>query len=120
MNAYLVEKLKEGRVAAGLKQSDVAKITGVKPSTLSGYENGIIEPSIDTLFTLYRLYSLDIFSILEETYGFESPFDNYYIKLSDLELIKGYRRLDSHGKELVDMVIKKECERLDKSNNIGG
>jgi len=114
MNAYLVEKLKEGRVAAGLKQSVVAQMTGIKPSTLSGYENGVVEPSIDTLFKLYRLYSLDIFSILGEVYGFESPFDDFYFKLSEIELIKDYRQLDSHGKELVNMVLKKECERLDK------
>lgn len=48
MNEYLVAQLKQGRLDKGLKQSDVTKLTGIKNTTLSNYENGITEPNIDT------------------------------------------------------------------------
>ena len=52
MNRYIIEKLREGRVNAKLKQSDVAKLIGIKGNTLSNYENGVSEPSIDTFCAL--------------------------------------------------------------------
>ena len=38
MNSYLIEKLKEGRLNKGLKQSDVTRLIGIKNTTLSNYE----------------------------------------------------------------------------------
>ena len=52
MNKYIIEKLKEGRSNANLKQSEVAKKLGVKANTLSNYENGVSEPDIDTFCAL--------------------------------------------------------------------
>ena len=35
MNAYLIEKLREGRKAAGLKLRDVEEISGINSKTIS-------------------------------------------------------------------------------------
>ena len=64
MNKYIIEKLKEGRSNANLKQSEVAKKLGVKANTLSNYENGVSEPDIDTFCALCDIYKLDPSDIL--------------------------------------------------------
>lgn len=111
MNACLVEQLKKARVAKKLKQSDVAKMIGVKGNTLSNYENGVSEPDIDTFCALCDIYELDPAEILGEAYGLNVQGSDFDIKPSEIEMVKDYRALDEHGREVVKMLLQKEYER---------
>lgn len=111
MNQYIINKLKEGRLNKNLKQSDVTKLTGIKNTTLSNYENGNTEPDMDTFLRLCELYDLDYAEILGEAYGYKIPALDFDIKKSDIDRIKKYHKLDSYGMELVDLVLDKEYER---------
>ena len=111
MNEYLVKTLKEGRLNKGLKQSDVAEKVGVKPNTLSNYENGVSEPDIDTFANLCEIYGLDFSYVLGEAYGLGVSGTDFDIKPSEIEHIKKYRDLDVHGREMVDFTLQKEWER---------
>lgn len=113
MNEYLISQLKEGRINKGLKQSDVAAKIGVKGNTLSNYENGVSEPDIDTFCALCDIYGLDAAELLGEAYGLGVQGSDFAIKPSEIEYIKKYRELDSHGKEIVDYILLKEWERVD-------
>ena len=64
VNNYIIEKLKEGRANAKLKQSEVAEKIGIKGNTLSNYENGVSEPDIDTFCALCDIYNIDPADIL--------------------------------------------------------
>lgn len=112
MNEYLLKALREGRISKGLKQSDVAKLVGVKPNTLSNYENGVSEPDIDTFASLCEIYNLDFSYVLGEAYGLNVVGTDFDIKPSEIEHIKKYRTLDRHGKEMVDFTLLKEWERV--------
>lgn len=112
MNQYLITKLKEGRVSKGLKQSDVTKLTGIKNTTLSNYENGVTEPDIDTFLQLCELYGLDYADILGEAYGLNVQGTDFDIKPSEIEHIKKYRNLDSYGQETVTITLARETERM--------
>lgn len=118
MNQYLVAKLKEGRLQKGLKQSDVTKLTGIKNTTLSNYENGNTEPDMDTFLKLCQLYDLDYSEIIREAYGYKIPSIDFDIKASEIEHIKKYRHLDGHGREMVDFTLEKEYERSTASEKI--
>lgn len=117
MNSYLIDRLKEGRLNKGLKQSDVTKLTGIKNTTLSNYENGNTEPDMDTFLRLCQLYELDYSEILGEAYGYKVPGCSFSLKTSDIQMIKKYRDLDNHGKEMVDIILEKEHERCASLNN---
>lgn len=112
MNEYLISKLREGRLSNGLKQSDVTKLTGIKNTTLSNYENGITEPDIDTFLQLCELYKLDYANILGEAYGLSVQGADIDIKPSEIEHIKKYRNLDDHGKETVSYILDRESDRV--------
>lgn len=111
LNNYIIEKLKEGRTKAKLKQSEVAKMIGIKGNTLSNYENGVSEPDIDTFCALCDIYNIDPSNILNEAYGLGVQGENFKVKPSEIEMLKKYRALDPHGKEMVDFTLLKEWER---------
>ena len=57
-------RLRESRVAAGLSQSELEDISGIPKARLSRYENGHVEPSIQTLARLSRALNVSEASLL--------------------------------------------------------
>ena len=55
----LIEKLKEARIRAGLRQSDVEDRTGITAKTISNWENKVSKPDVDSVAILLRLYNMD-------------------------------------------------------------
>src|SRR6476659_571726 len=47
-------RLREARLSAGLSQSELEELSGIPKARLSRYENGHVEPSIQTLNRLAR------------------------------------------------------------------
>ena len=57
-------RLRETRLAAGLSQSELEEISGIPKARLSRYENGHVEPSIQTLERLARALNVPEASLL--------------------------------------------------------
>lgn len=114
MNAKLVIALRKGRKKMNLKQADVAEQVGLNGKTISGYESGISEPRIDTFFQLCKIYELDVISMLKEAYGLDLQTVAFPMSSAEKELIGKYRGLDEHGREIVDLILQKELERVVK------
>lgn len=123
MNSYVIEKLKEGRTNAKLKQSEVAEMIGIKGNTLSNYENGVSEPDIDTFCALCDIYNIDPSNILNEAYGLGVQGQEFKIKPSEIEVAKKYRFISTHspdGASVVDTVLDREysiAEQLQKQSD---
>ncbi|HUF59768.1 MAG TPA: helix-turn-helix transcriptional regulator [Actinomycetota bacterium] len=58
------QRLRESRVNAGLSQSELEDISGIPKARLSRYENGHVEPSIQTLARLSRALNVSEASLL--------------------------------------------------------
>lgn len=106
----LANRLKERREQLGLTQSEVASILGITPGAVGNYENGVSTPKADILFKVFDALKCDA------NYLFQDEMKNLSSKdtASPLEmeqLVKKYRELDSHGKEMVDFTLTKEYER---------
>lgn len=56
--------LKNTREDLDLTQIDVMRHTGINNKTLSGYENGVSEPDLETFAKLMQLYKLSADSVL--------------------------------------------------------
>ena len=100
----IAEVLKLSRVAADLTQAQVAELIGKKQQTVASWETGQSQPDIDTLFTLCYLYGTTV----NEAFGFVRKDES----IQEEEMIKKYRALDRHGKEIVDAVLKIEAGRM--------
>ena len=95
--------LKQLRIDAGLTQSEAAEQVGRKQQTLASWETGQSQPDANTLFVLCKIYKTSV----DRAFGFKD--DN--LTPQELSLIKKYRKLDLHSKELVNVVVEKELQR---------
>ena len=57
-------RLREARLHAGLSQSELEELSGIPKARLSRYENGHVEPSIQTLNRLARALNVSEASLL--------------------------------------------------------
>lgn len=99
------EQLKAARTAAGRTQADLASALGVDKTTYCGYETGRRQPDINKLRQLIAVLDISADQLLgTEGYGSVTP--------EELERLRMYRLLDVHGRELVDMILDKEYDRM--------
>lgn len=70
------QRLRESRVAAGLSQSELEDISGIPKARLSRYENGHVEPSIQTLARLSRALNVSEASLLGDQRAILEDFFN--------------------------------------------
>ena len=70
------QRLREARVAAGLSQSELEDISGIPKARLSRYENGHVEPSIQTLARLSRALNVSEATLLGDQRAILEDFFN--------------------------------------------
>jgi transcriptional regulator with XRE-family HTH domain len=63
----LGHRIKELRTQKGLSQTELAKLVGVTPSTISQVENSQIYPSLPALIKMAEILNVDISSLFKET-----------------------------------------------------
>ena len=69
-------RLREARLGAGLSQSELEELSGIPKARLSRYENGHVEPSIQTLARLARALNVSEASLLGDQRGIMEDFFN--------------------------------------------
>jgi transcriptional regulator with XRE-family HTH domain len=62
-------RLKALRTKRGLSQTELAKLVGVTPSTISQVESDLIYPSLPALFKMAEVLSIEISSFFQESEG---------------------------------------------------
>ena len=85
--------LRLAREKRGLTQTQVMGRTGINNKTLSGYENGISEPDLETLAALLRLYGASADQLL----GLRPAADAAPTS-QEAELLQLFRRLPEEGR----------------------
>nr|DAO25146.1 MAG TPA: helix-turn-helix domain protein [Caudoviricetes sp.]DAP13048.1 MAG TPA: helix-turn-helix domain protein [Caudoviricetes sp.] len=59
-----MNNIKKARIAANLKQSDLAKMLNVGQTTISNWETGYSQPDLESLRTMARLFDCSIDELL--------------------------------------------------------
>ena len=78
----------------------------ISDKTLYGYESGRNSANADMFLALCQVYRCN--NIMET---FSDSIDDVLFTNSEWELIEKYRDLDTHGKELINIILDKEHER---------
>ena len=89
-----------------LTQKELAARLGVKHNAISAWENGTNSIDVEMLFKICNILQVTITDMYGK-YGSKTEIDN-----KEYDHIKKYRGLDDHGKEMVDIVLDKEAERV--------
>lgn len=102
------DRLKEGRVNAGLTQEQLAEKLGVAKSTLSGYESGNREPTIATIAKALEILDIDA------NFLYQDEMENLtelIVSIEEKTLLKKYRFVSEHspqGAETVEYILNRE------------
>lgn len=112
-------RLRDKRKELGITQPQLAEILGVSQSAIGSWETDTNSPRATLLYDLFDILHCDA------NYLFQDETKELYkdkATPSEFEnIIKKYRDLDDHGKEMVDFTLQKEWERstdLIEKNNI--
>ena len=89
--------LRLARDRRDLSQTQVMALTGINNKTLSGYENGVAEPDLQTLAILLRLYRASADQLLRLN-GFTIPED-------EERLLSSYRALSKEQRQEMLLVL---------------
>lgn len=104
-------RIKELRIKRGLTQEELARQIGVTKGAVANYENEVSSPKIELMYKLFDALQCDANYLHQDDMK-----SNVYRDSSTPEefenIIKKYRTLDEHGKDMVDMVLDKESERM--------
>ncbi len=73
-------RLREARLAGGLSQSELEELSGIPKARLSRYENGHVEPSIQTLARLARALNVSEASLLGDQ---RAVLENFFTVLAE-------------------------------------
>ena len=64
------EKLKNARLNKSMKQAEVAEILNCAPTSLTNWESGKVQPSLDVLSKLCEVYEIAPLSLLDRKYEY--------------------------------------------------
>lgn len=100
------EKLKRARIDAGITQSGLAEQLNTTSNTISNWENNVSKPDLDKLSYICGILHVNASYFLQATL----PEDE--VSITELNIIKKYRLLDSFGQETIDIMIDREVRRV--------
>ncbi len=99
-------RIREARESLNMTQEQLGTLVGVTKSAITNYENEVSRPKEKVLYELFRVLRV------EQNYLFQDVAPAVpEISVAEKELLKRYRRLDEHGKELIDAILDIESRR---------
>lgn len=108
-------RIKEARERLGLTQTELGAMIGVTGSAITNYEKETSHPKEQIIYKLMETLNIDANYLFQDAVKLKSSNN---VSLLEYELIKKYRDLDKHGKEMVDFTLLKEWERSIQNNSL--
>lgn len=101
-------RLRERREALGMKQSELGRLLGVTGSAIGNYENSVSSPKAEVLYRAFDVLQCDANYLFQDEMRADLASS---ISPIELDMIRKYRALDGHGKELIDVLLDMEHRR---------
>ena len=106
------DRLKKRRLELKITQAQLSKLTKIKITTISNYENNISTPNEDNIYKLMEALQCDANYLFGQFLSGE-----FTLSYAEKQSITKYRSLDEHGKKVVDFILDEEYDRcFDMSN----
>ena len=93
------DRMKEARRLKGLTQAELGELVGCAKNTISGYENCVNDPSMTILSKIMDALGVDANFIFQDE--MREHYEGHATTEEMETLVKKYRQLDEHGKQLV-------------------
>lgn len=110
METY-IDRIKTLKAQKKITNEQLSERTGIPLGTLSKILAGMSDsPKLANVISICRELDCSLEYIVS---GTPENTNNYTLSQGEIRLIENYRGLDQHGKELVELIVAKECERVD-------
>ena len=105
-----IDRIKQLKANKKITNDELSDITGIPLGTLSKILAGISDsPKLSNIVAICEALGCSLDYVVS---GTPENNNNYTLEIGEIRLIENYRKLDSHGREMVTLVLEKECERL--------
>lgn len=102
-------RIKELRENKGLSRGELANLLGVTVGSISNYENEVSSPKEPILFKIMDVLKCDANYLFQD--ALDMPTMKNSVSVDEYAIVKKYRDLDDHGREMVDFTLNKEYKR---------
>ena len=103
-------RIRELRESKKISRSEFADKLGVTIGAISNYENEVSSPKEPILFKIMEVLGCDANYLFQDSIDIPCMKDNFSV--AEHNLIKKYRELDAHGKDMVTTVLQKEYDHI--------
>ena len=115
MEYTYIDRIKQLKSEKKITNDQLSEMTGIPLGTLSKILAGISDsPKLSNIVAICAALECSVDYILT---GIPENTNNYTLTDREITMIENYRKLDSHSRELVSMIISKESERVGEINN---
>ena len=101
------ENLKLARKNKGYTQKELADLIHAKHNSISNWENNQNKPDPDTIEILCGVLGIKPNFLFNQ--------DDELYTLDEENMIKRYRLLDQHGREVIDQILELEVKRVEEN-----
>ncbi|MCL1884511.1 MAG: XRE family transcriptional regulator [Defluviitaleaceae bacterium] len=108
----IAERLRTLRKESEMSKRDLVARLPLNYSTYANYESGFREPNSEVLQILARYYNVSLDYLLGVSENRKKAEEIAILTDDENTHIKKYRQLDTHGREVVDLILEKEVERV--------
>ena len=109
MEYTYIDRIKQLKSEKKITNDQLSEMTGIPLGTLSKILAGISDsPKLSNIVAICAALECSVDYILT---GIPENTNNYTLTDREMTMIENYRKLDSHSRELVSMIIAKESER---------
>lgn len=105
-------RIRELREDKELSRAELADKIGVTIGAVSNYENEVSSPKEPILFKIMEVLECDANYLFQDSINIPTMKDSFSVL--EHNLIKKYRELDAHGKDMVTTVLQKEYDHIIK------
>ena len=111
MEYTYIDRIKQLKSEKKITNDALSEMTGIPLGTLAKILAGISDsPKLSNIVAICAALDCSVDYILT---GIPENTNNYTLTDREMTMIENYRKLDSHSRELVSMIISKESERGD-------
>lgn len=104
-------RIKERREYLKLTRGELANKIGVTASAIANYENEISTPKVDLLYKLFEALQCDANYLYQDDIR---EIEDFRASFAEQVMIKNFRSLDFHGKEVVKNLLEAEYRRMEE------
>ena len=99
-------------------RQEMCEALGVKYTTFTDWVKGNSYPRIDKIELMANYFGISKADLVEEHSSAPNT-SGFQLVPAEINLLKKYNGLDSYGKEMVDLTLDKETERIEKYGKLG-